>query len=983
MTIEIHGNNLIASPSTSFLAGSSAFSLSVFVQVTARGAFSQNTLVGLNNSTSLGWVNNGGTIVSRIALNGLLVTDSFVFTTGTVYHYALVYDGATAIVYRNGNPVKSVPHVGVHASGSVPIWIGYGGGDQVYRLDDAAIWRGRALTMAEVRAIRDRTVAPNEIAPASLAYYLTLDGPEGTAAAAGTPGLTSLGTVAGLDPSSRTGIDGDPTYRADPLVYVPPFRFRRLVVGGSKKSVLAVFEDLNGVSTKVTALPTPPTFRANGGSPILPIASLWDTRLPYALFTLAEPLPEDAAVTLDAPSGWVSTTAGVADLMEAIPVEMSVGRSILPPVPMTPKTMTCGYNVQQAHNYSPVIIYRNCFYHTSAAAWTTGFGPNVYTVAENGELISNGQTVSIMVYRNNTNNGVDGRGYPTPPGVWTLMWDGHHPNVRITLTAGSGGTITQLTSTFTGAADNVKTFQVALNTAVTYYAGISVTIDGAQSGGVGNIRVYPPGEEEGASRFNSVFLSRLRGTKSIRFMDMIATNSCNIVNFEDWTPLEQIRPTRNPDQSAIVANVVQIDPYVNPIPVVGAPTASWKPLLFTCSSPHGFVNGKIIELGTFSAPVQFSGGGSATFNRSQGCLYVVNATQFALGVYSTQVGDPLPAQAISVTATAYLRRASPPQHLAELCNEVGANMHLNIPHAMTDAGVAQLVDVIGAMLNPGLKLRVEYSNEHWNTAIGFFQAQYFTQQGLLDGGLTRTQWFAKRSAEVHDIAFERLSLIGRGGDLIRQFGSWANDTSTTAAMVEYLYANGKPVDEVSIAPYIHIGPRGNTAGWNAADVDHVCDAAEAGILYDDYYNQVVTSHRLALQARYPDATVTCYEGGPDHAPSGGADSVKWTLNRKWSRHPRIRDFVLWFYQDLQNQGCTDIAHYCLALPVVDKAWGVYPSHVMEPGYGDGSDGKFDNRTNFDDQLQIVSPIGSAIDAWASLYQSGATVVRRRRFVPIG
>ncbi|KAJ3058013.1 hypothetical protein HK102_010737, partial [Quaeritorhiza haematococci] len=301
---------------------------------------------------------------------------------------------------------------------------------------------------------------------------------------------------------------------------------------------------------------------------------LWSDRLPYALFHLAAPIADGAAVTLDAPAGWVSTTAGVADLMESIPVEMPAARTILPPFVAGPKTMTNGYNVQQAHNYSPDIIYRKVGYHSSSAAWTTGFGPNIYTVAENGELTSNAQTVSMILYRNNTNNGLDGKGYPTPPGVWTLRWDGHHPNVRLTQTAGGGGSITQLTSTFTGAADNEKTFRVSLNPAVSYYFGVSLTIDGAQSGGVSNVRVYPPGEAEGTSRFNSVFLSRLRGMKSIRFMDMIATNSCNIVHFADWTPITQIRPTRNPEQSGIVADVVQIDPYTNPIPVVGAPPAA-------------------------------------------------------------------------------------------------------------------------------------------------------------------------------------------------------------------------------------------------------------------------------------------------------------------------------------------------------------------------------------------------------------------------
>jgi hypothetical protein len=49
-------------------------------------------------------------------------------------------------------------------------------------------------------------------------------------------------------------------------------------------------------------------------------------------------------------------------------------------------------------------------------------------------------------------------------------------------------------------------------------------------------------------------------------------------------------------------------------------------------------------------------------------------------------------------------------------------------------------------------------------------------------------------------------------------------------------------------------------------------------------------------------------------------------------------------------------------------WGAYHSTEQKAGVGDGSDGLFDNRTNYEDLYNIVSVIGYAFDEWEALIQ---------------
>lgn len=69
------------------------------------------------------------------------------------------------------------------------------------------------------------------------------------------------------------------------------------------------------------------------------------------------------------------------------------------------------------------------------------------------------------------------------------------------------------------------------------------------------------------------------------------------------------------------------------------------------------------------------------------------------------------------------------EYMIDLCNEINANMWINVPHAADENYVLQLSSLIEKNLKPNLKVYLEYSNELWNS--GFNQYQYVEANGAI------------------------------------------------------------------------------------------------------------------------------------------------------------------------------------------------------------------------------------------------------------
>jgi hypothetical protein len=150
-------------------------------------------------------------------------------------------------------------------------------------------------------------------------------------------------------------------------------------------------------------------------------------------------------------------------------------------------------------------------------------------------------------------------------------------------------------------------------------------------------------------------------------------------------------------------------------------------------------------------------------------------------------------------------RGVPLEVMVALVNSLEADPWFCMPHLADDEYVLSFARAVRELLQPRLKVYVEYSNEVWNRR--FAQAQFAEREGL-DAGLSANpreagvRFHAKRSVEIFRI-WERVFPRDR---LVRVLGSqaasqWVSETALSSA------GAAARVDALAIAPYFTVGPR--------------------------------------------------------------------------------------------------------------------------------------------------------------------------------
>jgi hypothetical protein len=758
---------------------------------------------------------------------------------------------------------------------------------------------------------------------------------------------------------------------------------RAAQIGASGKTVAFVFEDGAGDLANVSAVASHPTLTVDG-SPVTLSNPMWGDgsaeALPYVLYPLASVIAEGATVTATAAGGWATTTAGAAPAMTAQSVGNGPGRSYLPPFEAVPKTMPVGYNIQGISYYMNAPVYANLVKHSSALRGLDGGMP--FTTDADGypTEITGPSGLWAQVGEARSANGTVKPGYVNlPEGVYTLKWDGADLAELVFLDDTPGSLLAE---TLTGGADNVRTYTVSRPTA-NYDIRLGYRVRGA---GVRNIRIYAPGTPtDGSVKFSPDLLAKLAGARCLRFGDLIHVNN-SVVDAQHLRSPSALTYAEAKTTVTATLTAVATEPNADGF----FRTDGRTPMRFTTAAPHGFITGQLAVLGGFTDPIALAGGGTFPAeggppNLYNGVLRVISPTQFAVSFWTVSGAAVVPGS-ITGTATVTVEPGIPVEDAGALCNAVGADCYLCVPHAMDDAGVAEMADRLIANLAPGRKLRIEYSNEVWN----FVWGDYCHGMGAL-AGLSRFQWYARRTSQVHDIFAARLAAAGRAaGDLVRLFAGQASNPGTVAEIVGECAAQGIPLDEYAIAPYLNNGPStAPAAAWDALDIGGVLDASELylryGVSYNVRYSRVVDEHEAILHPSFPAAKVVCYEGSPETGCYGTDAAVVAAKARAWARHPRMRGIWLRYMQQLQDQGCGLFMYYVLAREVAalggphpNTMWAAYNGFGQLTGLGDGSDGRNDNRTDYDAVDQVVSVVGGAIDAWESLF-AGTAPRKRLRF----
>lgn len=147
--------------------------------------------------------------------------------------------------------------------------------------------------------------------------------------------------------------------------------------------------------------------------------------------------------------------------------------------------------------------------------------------------------------------------------------------------------------------------------------------------------------------------------------------------------------------------------------------------------------------------------------------------------------------------------------MIDLCNELGANPWICIPHLADDDFVRNLAQLLSTRLHSGLTPYVEYSNETWNGV--YPQASWVQQQGLSLGLSTNqyqagVRFYSQRAVAIFAI-FEQV--YGGTGRFTRVLGTQYSNTfvSTTALTWQNAWQH---VDALAVAPYFEL-PNGHTS----------------------------------------------------------------------------------------------------------------------------------------------------------------------------
>lgn len=305
--------------------------------------------------------------------------------------------------------------------------------------------------------------------------------------------------------------------------------------------------------------------------------------------------------------------------------------------------------------------------------------------------------------------------------------------------------------------------------------------------------------------------------------------------------------------------------------------------------------------------------------------------------------------------------------VTELCP--GSIHWLNIPLLASD----DLVDWIARKTRDGLtpgqhEVIVELANEVWNFFFSFTGVvQIFSYLAGYEFA-TQKYWWILRSKEVTDRIRAVFEETGRGNEV---FLSMPYQSSQVGDVLAWSRDLGVDVDVASAAQYIYPGTtQAHIDAFNAADNEQCCDAwtfdleyltagAQGTRMRQDKNSlathRSLTSHPIRMIAYEGGMSTTLpvpYVGGhtdPSIFPHG------LEKNRDVSLSPVFYHSHMDFFRICETIGDHDgvcLFNNCqqpggVAAPggggAYQELWGITTWGGQQAGYGDGSDGKFDNR----------------------------------------
>jgi hypothetical protein len=274
----------------------------------------------------------------------------------------------------------------------------------------------------------------------------------------------------------------------------------------------------------------------------------------------------------------------------------------------------------------------------------------------------------------------------------------------------------------------------------------------------------------------------------------------------------------------------------------------------------------------------------------------------------------------------------PIESVLQLCNSVGADCWLNVPHKATNDYITQMAVLAHANLAASQKVYVEFSNEVWNG--GYAQNGYAAAQGQAlwpnagaSPGTYNRSWYGMRTAQMCDIW---KSVWGADSPrLVCVLGAQAGNTGTATQALDcpLWTGNGNApcsnhnINAVAVAPYF----------GNIPVQKSVLAATDGGHtqLFQDIANNLPQIAKGEVQDKtylaHYNLPIIAYEGGQSLVSSDPAISSLYVAA---NRDPRMETAYTTAFKDWKsNSGQIYVVFADIYKPSQFGEWGALESFM--------------------------------------------------------
>jgi hypothetical protein len=276
----------------------------------------------------------------------------------------------------------------------------------------------------------------------------------------------------------------------------------------------------------------------------------------------------------------------------------------------------------------------------------------------------------------------------------------------------------------------------------------------------------------------------------------------------------------------------------------------------------------------------------------------------------------------------------PLEVVAQLCNTVGADCWVNVPHMATNDYMTQMAALMHAKLGNEQKVYVEFSNEVWNA--GYAQSKYAAAQGRItwpqaeSEADARLNWYGMRVAQTCDTwkavwgsdAHRVVCVMGAQA---------ANPHTATQSLSCPLWSGARHapcaahgIDVVAIAPYFSVTPLNSWKFLADGGLSSLFSAIETDALptssgWEAAYKAILAPYKLPYVA---------YEGGESLVgfPAYRDGSPMVNLYTAAARDPRMGSIYTKMLNDWKSNGGRLFVIYAdISPPTQYGDWGALES----------------------------------------------------------